>query len=136
MDKAPATELPINGTPTEMCDILVGIDPFGVVTFLRYVSPRAGAIAGYDEKEIVGSHATDFIAGAESVAVVERFGRLYAGETAFRSPSRMLKAKSGTVVDSETYVVPSYDEQGKFSGHYAMIFLKLPGDAAQGSVAK
>lgn len=126
MENNIATERPISGTPEEVCDMLVGIDPMGIITFLRYVSPRAAAIAGYAEKEVVGLHVTDFIAGTESVAVVEHFGRLYASETAFRAPSRKLKAKQGAVIDSETYVVPSYDDQGKFAGHYAMVFFKVP----------
>ncbi len=126
MENNITAEQPISSTPEEVCDILVGIDPMGIITFLRYVSSRVAAIAGYSEKEVVGLHVTDFIAGTDSVAAIEHFGRLYAGETAFRAPSRKLKAKNGAVIDSETYVVPSYDDAGKFTGHYVMVFFKLP----------
>jgi PAS domain S-box-containing protein len=108
----------------ESCDMLIGIDPFGKVTFLKYINPAARALFGYGEQEVIGEQVTDFIIGADNVTVAEHFGRLYASEDAFRAPNRNLKMKDGSMSAAETYVVPSYDAAGKFIGHYGMVFLK------------
>jgi PAS domain S-box-containing protein len=118
------THEPVQGGPEEACDMLVGIDPMGCVTFLRYMNPQAAATFGYAEKDILGEHVTDFILGADSITAAEHFGRLYASENAFRAPSRQLKTKSGVIIAAENYIVPSYDNVGKFTGHYGMVFFK------------
>ncbi|MCL4405581.1 PAS domain-containing protein [Patescibacteria group bacterium] len=110
--------------PEESCDMLVGIDPLGKITFLRYINPAAQELSGYTEAELVGRDVTDFIVGADSISVAEHFRRLYASEAAFRAPNRSLRAKNKASFGAETYVVPSYDTVGKFVGHYAMVFIK------------
>ena len=108
----------------ESCDVLVGIDPLGKITFLKYINPSIKKMFGYEETELVNQHVTDFIIGADNVAAIEHFGRLYASEEAFRATNRNLIAKDGSIHKTETYVIPSYNESGKFIGHYGMIFLK------------
>jgi PAS domain S-box-containing protein len=124
------TYKPIGGGPEESCDMLVGINPLGLITFLRYMNPQAAEKFGYTEKDVIGEHVTDFIIGADSVEAAEHFGRLYASEDAFRAPNREMKTKSGMVISAENYVVPSYDNTGKFMGHYGMVFLKKSEDVA------
>lgn len=118
---------PINGGSEESCDMIVGIDPMGRVTFLRYMNSQAAGIFGYNEKDVVGEQVTDFIIGADNIEEAQHLGRLYASEDAFRAPNRQMKAKSGAVIPSENYVVPSYDGAGKFTGHYGMVFFKNSG---------
>ncbi len=121
---------PVQGGPEESCDMLVGIDPVGRITFLRYMNSHAEETFGYADKDVIGEQVTDFILGADNVAVAEHLGRLYASEEAFRAPSRQLKTKSGAIMLAETYAVPSYDNTGKFTGHYGMVFFKKPETAA------
>ena len=121
---------PLEGGSEESCDMLVGINPLGIITFLRYMNPRAAEKFGYTEKDVLGEHVTDFIIGADSVGAAEHFGRLYVSEDAFRAPNRRMKTKNGTVIDAENYVVPSYDGTGKFTGHYGMVFFKKTEEAA------
>lgn len=123
------THQPIEGGSEESCDMIVGIDPMGRVTFLRYMNSQAAEKFGYNEKDVVGEQVTDFIIGADNIEEAQHLGRLYASEDAFRAPNRQMKAKSGTIIPSENYVVPSYDAAGKFMGHYGMVFFKNSGTA-------
>ncbi|MDD4761959.1 MAG: PAS domain-containing protein [Candidatus Pacebacteria bacterium] len=108
----------------EGCDMLIGIDVFGKITFLRSISQKAFDVFGYKEEEVIGKQAVDFIKGAtENIANAQYFGRLYASESAFRS-YRRVKTKNGGEVILESYLVPMYNEEGKFTGHCGMEFIK------------
>lgn len=113
----------IFGEDKEGCDMLVGVDTFRKIVFLKSVSQKAYDAFGYKEEEVIGRQATDFLVGAENVTGIQYFGRLYASESAFRS-IRKAKGKDGREIILESYLVPMYDTEGKFTGHVGMEFIK------------
>jgi PAS domain S-box-containing protein len=109
----------------QQCDMLFDMDTMGQITMVRFFNRELAGKLGYSEAELLGQHVTDFLIDSTSVAAAQHFGQLYAGETAFRAPSRKLKMKNGEMVTAESYLMPLYDPTGKLTGHRGMEFFTV-----------
>ena len=107
------------------CDMLFDIDLMGRITTVHFCNHDLAHMLGYEENELIGENVTDFLVDAKSVAGAEHFGVLYASEEAFRATSRRLALKNGQSVIAESYLMPTYDSQGKLIGHRGMEFFTL-----------